>query len=141
MHLQLKEINGLTAIPADVSNLYLRADSNTATLSWTPTTDLDVKIGGTFEIRHSSVTSSAQWSQSTQVGEAVSGISNSAEVPLLVGTYLIKAVDSLGIKSANATSVVNTVTPDLFQSQTFLTRTENPSFSAQKPIWLQQIVY
>ena len=127
-----QRINGLTAIPADVSNLYLRADSNTATLSWTPTTDLDVKIGGTFEIRHSSVTSSAQWSQSTQVGEAVSGISNSAEVPLLVGTYLIKAVDSLGIKSANATSVVNTVTPDLFQSQTFLTRTENPSFSGTK---------
>ena len=127
-----QRIYGLTAVPADVSNFYLRADSNTATLNWTPTTDLDVKIGGTFEIRHSSLTSGATWSQSTQVGEAVSGISNQAEVPLLVGTYLIKAVDSTGVKSTNATSVVNTVTPDLFQAQTFLTRTENPTFSGSK---------
>jgi hypothetical protein len=51
---------------------------------------------------------------------------------LLVGTYLIKAVDSTGVKSTNATTVVNTVTPDLFQSQVFLTRTENPSFSGTK---------
>lgn len=127
-----QRIYGLTAIPSDVSNFYLRADSNTATLSWTPTTDLDVKVGGSFEIRHSSVTSNAVWAQSTQVGEAVSGISNSAEVPLLVGTYLIKAVDSTGVKSANATSVVNTVTPDLFQSQVLTTVTENPSFAGTK---------
>ena len=127
-----QRINGLTAIPSDVSNLFLRADSNTATLNWTPTTDLDVKIGGFYEIRHNSLTSGAVWQQSTQVGEAVSGISNQAEVPLLVGTYLIKAVDSLGIKSANATTVVNTVTPDLFQSTQFLTRTENPSFAGTK---------
>ena len=53
-------------------------------------------------------------------------------MPLLVGTYLIKAVDSTGVKSTNATSVVNTVTPDLFQAQTFLTRTENPTFSGSK---------
>jgi hypothetical protein len=127
-----QRIYGLTAVPSDVSNLFLRADSNTATLSWTPTTDLDVKIGGFYEIRHNSLTSGAVWAQSTQVGEAVSGIANSTEVPLLVGTYLIKAVDSTGVKSANATTVVNTVTPDLFQSQVFLTRTENPSFSGTK---------
>jgi hypothetical protein len=127
-----QRIYGLTAVPSDVSNLFLRADSNTATLSWTPTTDLDVKIGGFYEIRHNSLTSGAVWAQSTQVGEAVSGIANSTEVPLLVSTYLIKAVDSTGVKSANATTVVNTVTPDLFQSQVFLTRTENPSFSGTK---------
>jgi len=127
-----QRIYGLTAVPSDVSNLFLRADSNTATLSWTPTTDLDVKIGGFYEIRHNSLTSGAVWAQSTQVGEAVSGIANSTEVPLLVGTYLIKAVDSTGVKSTNATTVVNTVTPDLFQSTQFLTRTENPSFSGTK---------
>jgi len=127
-----QRIYGLTAVPSDVSNLFLRADSNTASLNWTPTTDLDVKIGGFYEIRHSSLTSGAVWQQSTQVGEAVSGIANSTEVPLLVGTYLIKAVDSIGIKSATATTVVNTVTPDLFQSTQFLTRTENPSFAGTK---------
>jgi len=127
-----QRIYGITAIPSDVSNFYLRADSNTATLSWTPTTDLDVKIGGSFEIRHSSLTSGAVWSNSVQIGEAVSGISNSTQVDLLVGTYLIKAVDSSGFKSATATSVVNTVTPDQFQTLVKTTTTESPTFSGTK---------
>ena len=127
-----QRIYGITAIPSNVSNFYLRADSNTATLSWTPTTDLDVKIGGSFEIRHNSLTSGAVWSNSVQIGEAVSGISNSTQVDLLVGTYLIKAVDSSGFKSATATSVVNTVTPDQFQTFVKATTTESPAFSGTK---------
>ena len=127
-----QRIYGITAIPSNVSNFYLRADSNTATLSWTPSTDLDVKIGGSFEIRHNSLTSGAVWSNSVQIGEAVSGISNSTQVDLLVGTYLIKAVDSSGFKSATATSVVNTVTPDQFQTFVKSTTTESPSFSGTK---------
>jgi len=127
-----QRIYGLTAIPSNVSNFYLRADSNTATLSWTPTTDLDVKIGGSFEIRHSSLTANATWSNSIQIGEAVSGISNSTQVDLLVGTYLIKAVDSTGFKSDTATQVVNTVSPDQFQTFVKSTTTESPNFTGTK---------
>ena len=118
------EITGLTAAPADVTNFYLRVDSNEASLSWTPATDLDVKVGGTFEIRHSDVTSGATWEQSIQIGEDVSGISNSVVMPLLKGTYLIKAVDSTGHKSDSATTIVNTISPQLFDYRSFGTITD-----------------
>ena len=118
------EITGLTAAPADVTNFYLRVDSNEASLSWTPATDLDVKVGGTFEIRHSDLTSGATWEQSIQIGEDVSGISNSVVMPLLKGTYLIKAVDSTGHKSDSATTIVNTITPQLFDYTAFSTITD-----------------
>jgi hypothetical protein len=125
------EIAGLTAAPANVASFYLRVDSNEANLSWTPATDLDVKVGGTFEIRHSDVTSGATWEQSIQIGEDVSGISNSAVMPLLKGTYLIKAVDSTGHKSDSATTIVNTITPQLFDYRSFQTITDT-SFAGTK---------
>jgi len=118
------EIAGLTAAPADVTNFYLRVDSNEANLSWTPATDLDVKVGGTFEIRHSVATSGATWEDAIQIGEDVSGISNSTTMPLLKGTYLIKAMDSTGHKSDNAKTVVNTVSPQLFDTRVFETITD-----------------
>jgi len=112
------EISGLTAPPANVDNFYLRVDSVEAHLSWTPTADLDVKVGGTYEIRHSVATSGAAWGQSIRVGDQVSGIANATTMPLLVGTYLIKAVDSTGNKSTAATTVINTVSPSLFDKRT-----------------------
>ena len=118
------QITALTAAPADVTNFYLRVDSNEANLSWTPATDLDVKVGGTFEIRHSVATSGATWEVAIQIGEDVSGISNSVTMPLLKGTYLIKAVDSTGHKSDNAKVVVNTVSPQLFDTRVFQTITD-----------------
>ena len=127
-----QRIYGLTADPADVTNLNLRADGITATLTWTPTTDLDVKIGGTYEIRHNSLTSGAVWQNSVKIGDSVSGISNGVQLPLLTGTYLIKAVDSTNRKSVNATTVVNTVSPDSFQLENRQTLTENPTYSGTK---------
>ena len=118
------EITALSAPPANVANFYLRAESTQANLSWTPATDLDVKVGGTFEIRHSVATSGATWGVAIKVGSDVPGSSNSASMPLLVGTYLIKAVDSTGNKSTAATSIVNTVSPSLFDKRTQATITD-----------------
>ena len=118
------EITGLSAAPQDVSNFYLRIESTQANLSWTPTTDLDVKVGGTFEIRHSVATSGATWGQALKIGSDVPGSSNSAQMPLLTGTYLIKAVDSTGNKSVNATSIVNTVSPSVFDKRDQATITD-----------------
>ena len=108
------EINGLSAKPANVANFFIRAESTQANLSWTPATDLDVKVGGTFEIRHSVATSNATWPQAIKIGSDIPGSSNSASMPLLVGTYLIKAVDSTGNKSDSAKAVINTISPSTF---------------------------
>jgi len=118
------EITGLSAAPTDVANFYLRAESTQANLSWTPSPDIDVKVGGTFEIRHSVATSGATWGSSIKVGSDIAGSSNSASMPLLVGTYLIKAVDSTNNKSTNAKSIVNTVSPSIFDKRTAATVTD-----------------
>jgi len=118
------DITALGAAPANVTNFYLRAESTQANLSWTPTSDLDVKVGGTFEIRHSVATSNATWGTAIKIGSDIPGSANAASMPLLTGTYLIKAVDSTGNKSATAKSIVNTVSPNLFDKRTQTTVTD-----------------
>lgn len=118
------EITALSAPPANVANFYLRAESLQANLSWNPTTDIDVKVGGTFEIRHSVATSGATWQTAIKIGSDVPGSSNSASMPLLVGTYLIKAVDSTGNKSVSAKTIVNTVTPSALDKRVLQTVTD-----------------
>ena len=118
------EITALTAAPSNVSDFYLRADGVEAHLSWKKTSDLDVKVGGSFEIRHSDKTSGATWKDSIPVGSAIAGATNGATVPLLVGTYSIKAVDSTSHKSASATQIINTISPSVFQKKTLTTVTD-----------------
>ena len=118
------EITALSAPPTNVANFYLRVESTQANLSWTPSPDIDVKVGGTFEIRHSVATSGATWNKAIKIGSDIAGSSNSTSMPLLVGTYLIKAVDSTGNKSATAKSIVNTVSPSLFDKRTASTVTD-----------------
>ena len=121
------EIFGLTEPPADVNNFFLRTDSLEAHLRWDLVDDVDVNIGGHYEIRHSDQTSGAVWREARIIANYIAGNENGATLPLLVGTYLIKAVDSTGHKSNNATSVVNSITPNLFDKLVTNTQTESNS--------------
>jgi predicted phage tail protein len=112
------EISGLTDPPANVNNFFLRTDSLEAHLRWDLVDDVDVNIGGHYEIRHNKRTSGAYWKNSRKLRRYVAGNENGATVPLLKGTYFIKAVDSTGHKSSVAATVVNTITPSLFDKLT-----------------------
>ena len=124
------EIFGLTEPPADVNNFYIRTDSLEAHLRWDLVDDVDVNIGGHYEIRHSDQTSGAVWREARIIANYIAGNENGATLPLLVGTYLIKAVDSTGHKSTNATSVLNSISPNLFDKHSFATQTESNSATA-----------
>jgi hypothetical protein len=93
------EITGLAAPPVALTNVELSCVSSLAVLTWDQSTDLDVRIGGKIEIRHSSATSGATWSDSVSLGKALNGTATVAILPLINGTYLIRAVDSSGIAS------------------------------------------
>ena len=101
-----KEVIGLAAPPSDMTNLSIQQGGGFAFLQWDRAVDLDVRMGGKIEIRHSQVTSGATWMTSTLVDDSVSGIMTSAIVPLRSGTYLLKFVDGSGSKQVNATTVV-----------------------------------
>lgn len=126
------EIFGLLAKPAALTNLSLSAISSMALLSWDQSTDLDVRIGGKIEIRHSSLESGAIWADSISIGtgNALNGTATFAVVPLVEGTYLVRAVDSSGIKSDVAT--VSTDAATALEFTTLSTITESPTFPGVK---------
>lgn len=86
------EILGLTAPPAQLQNVSIQAAGGLAIIRWTPSTDLDVLIGGRIVIRHSAQESPA-WANSVSMDE-VAGADGVAVVPLKPGTYLVRARDS-----------------------------------------------
>ena len=91
---------GKTALPANVSGVsLLPIDESSAILSWNRATELDVLLGGKTLIRHSSLTTGAQWKDSQEIVVAAAGNQTQKIVPLLSGTYLIKFEDDGGRES------------------------------------------
>jgi len=119
-------ILGLTARPADVLDFTMSSIDNVAYFRWTANTELDLSH---YEIRFSGVMSGATWGASVPVLAHV--MSASASFPLQIGTYLIKAVDTSGLKSANATLITAT-TMQLVGLNVVSVITEDPLFSGSK---------
>ena len=91
---------GKTALPSNVSGVsLLPIDQSSAILSWNRATELDVLLGGKTLIRHSSLSSAAQWKDAQEIVVAAAGNQTQKIVPLLEGTYLIKFEDDGGRQS------------------------------------------
>lgn len=126
-----KEIFGLTAKPSDIANLSFSAISNQAHLKWDEVADIDVKVGGTIRIKHSPLTTGAVWETATQLVDDVPGNATAAVVPLVDGTYLLKAIDSTGNQSENATLVISDIV-NLFAINIIKTSNQNPNYLGTK---------
>ncbi|EJM09731.1 phage-related protein, tail component [Pseudomonas sp. GM18] len=93
--LQTYSAQALLAPPSALIGLRLDVINSVATLAWEPAPELDVKLGGSINIRHSRNTSS-NWDAALPLTE-VAGRSTSSVVSLLPGKYLARAVDSSGV--------------------------------------------
>lgn len=124
---------GKTAPPATIPDLFIAPiDDKNAELYWPQAIDLDVKIGGQIRIRHSPIIDgSATWGRSNDIVPAVAGSSTRKIVPLLEGTYFIRAVDSLGNESDGTASViVDLPAPqDAFVTQEYREEDNSPPFN------------
>lgn len=125
------EVFGLTKVPTNVTGAYLTPYENSAILQWDNSPDLDVRIGGYFKIKHTAKTSNVNWFDGIDVTQ-VNGVMNSATVPLLDGTYLIKAIDSENNQSTAPAIVLATNLPQLNKYKAETTLQESPSFSNTK---------
>lgn len=95
-------VQGKTAKPANISGLSVIAiDGKSATLSWNPVSDLDVRIGGRIIIRHTPLTTGAYWGAGQEIVASASGSQTQKVVPLLNGTYMVKAEDDSGNRSVS----------------------------------------
>tara|TARA_R100000278_G_scaffold51744_1_gene43720 strand:+ start:65 stop:1777 length:1713 start_codon:yes stop_codon:yes gene_type:complete len=123
---------GKSTPPSNIASLNITPiDQHTAELHWPEAADLDVRNGGTVEIRHNPrTTGDIKWSGSEKIVPAVNGSSTRKIVPLLSGHYLVRAKDSVGnyaVESGIPKVLVELPEPqDLEVVQTF---TESPNFT------------
>lgn len=116
--------------PAAVSGLNLQAIGGFAWLGWDRHPELDVRVGGRFEIRHTPSTSSPTWAGATSLGPALNGEATFAPVPLRAGTYFVRAVDASGTYGADASIQSIQATALAFANVTTLT--EDAGFTGTK---------
>ncbi len=112
---------GLTAFPSDVTGFNLQIVDGLAHLSWDATPDLDVQYGGYFQLRYDSDLDGPTWEAAQPLINQIAPTATSITAPALIGTYLIKAVDSSGNVSKNAAAVSSNVQSiaQLLQTETF----------------------
>tara|TARA_B100000427_G_scaffold329435_1_gene345631 strand:- start:820 stop:4236 length:3417 start_codon:yes stop_codon:yes gene_type:complete len=126
------DVKGLRANPDDITGLSMVPISETlAVLSWKEVTQLNVKLGGRIIIRHDPRTSGASWLTSNKIVDGVSGASTQKQVPLLAGTYFVKAQDYLGNNSTNPASFITTL-PETTRRLNVKTWSEETAFSGDK---------
>ena len=122
------QVVGKTAPPADVTNFQVNIVNTEAHLSWTPVPDLDLSH---YIIRHSPLTSGAIFSNAITLIDKVSRPANTVTVPALTGTYFIRSVDKIGLKSLNASSNVALI--DNVKNLNFVaSSTQEPAFTGTK---------
>ena len=124
-----QEVYGKLLPPNDVTNFNMVAQGDQASLSWDPVVDLDVINGGNYWIRHTSKTSGVTWASSTNVIKSIPGTSTSTLVPLMSGSYLIKALDSSGNESLNAGYIISNVA-EILSLNVLHTSDQHPSFGS-----------
>ena len=91
----------LSEPPSDVGGLRLAIQGNQVMASWPAVLDLDLWH---YRIRHTTALTGAIWANAIDLVEQATG--TQASMPAIGGTYLIKAVDTQGNESQNATMAV-----------------------------------
>ena len=127
---------GKTALPSNVTGLSAEPiNEKLVRLRWNRSTDLDVTHGGRVYVRHSPLTNgNGTFTNSTDLIQALSGATTSAEVPYLEGEYILKFQDDGGRFCAGETSVIIDL-PDNQAPLVTQTRREdldNPKFQGTK---------
>tara|TARA_Y100000593_G_scaffold27292_1_gene54503 strand:- start:3096 stop:5720 length:2625 start_codon:yes stop_codon:yes gene_type:complete len=121
---------GLDAVPSPVTGLFANSLGTMALVQWDLSTDLDVIQGGYYSIKHSVDSAASSWSQGVPLINNVAGHQTSAIVPLLAGTYMIRAHDSSG--QASLATFVQSSGISLTPLETDAQITEETSFSGTK---------
>lgn len=118
---------GKTAPPSDVTNFSVNIINGQAELSWTPITDLDLSH---YVVRHTPDTASPTFEEGMILAQKVSKPASTISLPAKNGTYMIKAIDVLGIPSINSTKSVVILNQIDYNFNVVTTSTQSPNFTA-----------
>lgn len=134
------DIAGKIAPPSRVENLTIRGagGDRTTQLGWTLAPDLDVRVGGRVQIRHTLAFGLGVTWEAAGVLKEVAGSSTGTSVPLLSGTYLAKFIDGSGSESLFATAVATTGFEELRLSNVVQELVEHPSWTGRKGLLIAE---
>tara|TARA_R110002153_G_scaffold1684_2_gene8616 strand:- start:906 stop:3794 length:2889 start_codon:yes stop_codon:yes gene_type:complete len=122
-----RQIIGQTAVPQDVENFAINVLGDQALLSWTAIPDLDLDY---YVLKFSTDLVNPTWQNSIDLVDRIGRPATSLTLPLLTGSYLIKAQDKLGNQSSNETIVTTNIASVNFVNQT--TINEHTGFTGTK---------
>lgn len=120
-------VQGLTAIPADLTGFAVVPMGGSGHATWNAATDLDVKIGGEVIFKWSPLTAGATAIAAQELYTNTPGAATEATLPLRSGTYFAKFKDSSGNKSANWAVFVTTL-PSLLVYDAVIVQDEHTSW-------------
>jgi hypothetical protein len=122
-----RQIIGQTAVPSDVENFAINVLGDQALLSWSAISDLDLDY---YVLKFSTDLVNPTWQNSIDLIDRIARPATSVTLPLLTGSYLIKAQDKLGNQSSNETIVTTNIASVNFVNQT--TINEHTAFTGTK---------
>jgi predicted phage tail protein len=117
---------GRFAPPSAPQQFRVKISDGVALFEWLPATELDVIVGGHFELRHSSQTSGASWNSAQVVIPSIPGSATTVEAVYRVGTWFLRTFDIVGIQSASVATII-ALQPDGRYNQ-FARICENPDW-------------
>jgi hypothetical protein len=123
------EVIGKTAPPSDVTNFSTNVIGDVVALNWTPVPDLDLSH---YIVRHTPLTTTTKFEEGLVVAKKVAKPANTLLLPAQTGTYMIKAIDVLGIESVNSAKSVIILDRIREDFNAVATATESPNFTGTK---------
>jgi hypothetical protein len=123
------EVIGKTAPPSDVTNFSTNVIGDVVALNWTPVPDLDLSH---YIVRHTPLTTTTKFEEGLVVAKKVAKPANTLLLPAQTGTYMIKAIDVLGIESVNSAKSVIILDRIREDFNAVASSTESPTFAGTK---------
>ena len=123
-------MQGLSATPDDVKKFEIYVTGELMTLSWELSQKLNVSH---YEIRFTPlIISTNSWEQSAVLRSNIGVAITSVQLPLQHGTFLIKAINVMGIGSQNAAAVINEISIEALHYNVVQVTTQNPAWTGTK---------
>lgn len=94
-----RQIIGRYAPPGPPLQFRINVVDSVAMFDWLPATELDVIVGGHYELRFSAATSGAHWNSAQVVIPSIPGSATSCETGYQPGTWFLRTFDIVGTPS------------------------------------------
>lgn len=109
-----REIVGRYALPPPPKQFRIHVIEGVALFDWLPVTELDVVIGGYFQLRHTATLAGATWTSAQVVLSRIPGTATSAEATYQPGTWMLRTYDITGRASATWALITGVQTNDAY---------------------------